>query len=130
MPTFRVSITAIGPQELGERMCFNTWGTNDRVNGVTWGALMPTYDGGDFTQRRPSDSERDLWASSVDRVRNRMAVESFHPRASIRSMFLPGTWKEPVNYDMEPPVIAPVEGGLLRAINPSALGPSALNPAM
>jgi hypothetical protein len=127
---FRAAINALVTQEWGERMCFNAWLANGLAKGDTWGALLPTYDGMDIQDRRPRDESRGLWPSSIDRVRNQMALETFPPRASVRSMFLPAIWQEPVNYDMEPPVIAPTEGGLLRAVNPAVFGPSALNPPM
>lgn len=126
---FRVNVTGLITQEWGERMPFNAWTSNGLAIGDTWGALLPTYDGGDFLDRKPRDSERWMWASSVDHVRNRMAIESLPSRSTLRFTMAAATWQEPVLYEIETPAVAPAGGGLIRALNPTALGPTAMNPS-
>jgi len=60
-----------------------------------------------------------------------MAVLCPPSTAAVDSLFAPAVWWEPVVYAAtEPAPPAPVDAGPLRAINPSALGPSSMNPAM
>lgn len=123
----RAAINALITQELGERMCFNAWLANGLVKGDTWGALMPTYDGHEFLDRKPRDDVRPFWPSSVDRVRNQVALEALPARGVVRWTFAPATWREPVVYETEPPAVVDVEARVF-AINPQILGPQHANP--
>ena len=126
---FRVGIATLVTQEFGERAWVGPWGANGLARGTTWGALLPQYDGMEPLGRAPRDDADTLYASSVDRLRNRMATETMPSRGALRSTMAPLTWQEPTYYETEVPAVAPSDaGGILRALNPSVVGHSALNP--
>lgn len=127
---FRGGVTTLITQEWGERMCFNAWTANNLTKGDTWGALLPTYNGTDALGRGAADNQRLLWASSVDWVRNLIAIEAMPSRSTLRITMAPATWQEPSVFEIEVPVVPPPDaGGIIRAINPTALGPTAMNPS-